>query len=127
MTTRTIPESAVLTAVIDLLLMRYHALILRINSGAVQPDKSRFVQFYYWQAVGMDKSRAGVSDILAILPGGLLLAIECKSPDRRRNGQPAQPSPDQARFLEAVRERGGVALVVDDVEQLVSELEKRGY
>lgn len=128
MNVQLVPESAVLASVIDLLIMRYRAVVLRINSGVYIPDSNdRFVQFYFWQALGLDKCRAGVSDVLAILPGGILLACEVKSPDRRRNGQPARPSPEQERFLAAVRERGGVALVCDDVGQLEDELGKRGY
>lgn len=150
------PEAGVLAAVVDLLLYQYHALILRINSGALAPTdasdnggKSRFIQFYYWQVIGEEKSRAGVSDVLALLPPppgsvvafpdavgkwppnvmlwGLPLYCECKSPDRRRNGQPARPSPEQARFLAAVRERGGVGVVVDDVGQLIAALAEKGY
>lgn len=138
------PESAVQKAVIDLLIWQYKALIIRTNSGALTPDQQganggRFVPFNYWAVLGQDRQTKGVSDVLALLPPpsgyileqgtiGLLLAIECKSPDRRNaKGQPAQPSPDQARFLAAVAERGGLALVCDDVNMLIAELEKRGY
>lgn len=154
----TTPESAVLTAVIDLLVWQYKAVVLRINSGAKLPteppqigdNRARFVRFYHWQCLGQDKLEKGVSDVLALLPPppgavvsypdavgkwaervtlwGLLVAVECKSPDRRqRNGEPAQPSPEQALFLAAVRERGGLALVVDDVGQVIAALAERGY
>jgi hypothetical protein len=147
----TTPESAILTAVLDLLVWQYRAVVIRINSGATQPVESpqvgvrasRPVFFYHWQVLSGDKLKKGVSDVLALLPSAvddsslsgyfknpnpLLVAVECKSPNRRqRNGQPAQPSPEQALFLEAVRERGGVGMVIDDVEQLIKELESRGY
>lgn len=147
------PESAILAAVVDLILYQYRGLIIRINSGAARPErkdgKKDYVKFYWWQCLGDEKSESGVSDVLALLPPppgavvsfpgavgkwpaqvtlwGLPLYIECKSPDRRRGGLPAAPSPDQARFLAAVAERGGLGLVVDEVGQLISELERLGY
>lgn len=147
------PEAGVLAAVIDLLIWQYKAVIIRINSGASRPErkdgKKDYVKFYGWQCLGEPERSAGVSDVLALLPPppgsvvafpdavgkwpanvmlwGLPLYCECKSPDRRRNGQPAQPSPEQARFLAAVRERGGVAIVCDDVGQLIAALAEKGY
>lgn len=132
-----IPESAVLTAVMDYLLYR-GGLIIRINSGAIQPQDGdsagRYVPFNRWQCGGLSEQRAGVSDILAILPPPagldyasskarhLFVAVECKAPGKLKNVTAAQRL-----FLDEVASRGGLALVVDDVGQLVAELEKRGY
>jgi hypothetical protein len=146
------PESGVVSAIIDLLIWQYKALIIRINSGAIQPETggdSRYVAFNRWQCLGEPERGAGVSDVLALLPPppgsvvafpdavgkwpqgvmlwGLPLYCEVKSPDRRRFGKPAKPSPDQARFLAAVVERGGVGVVVDCLDDLIRVLTEKGY
>lgn len=60
----------------------------------------------------------GVSDILGILPDGRFLAIEVKRPKGGR------VSPDQAFFVEKIRQSGGVAGVcrsIDEVRYLLCE------
>ena len=57
----------------------------------------------------------GVSDILGILDDGRFLALEVKS----STGKVSEP---QRVFLEAVSERGGVALVIRDVSELEAAL-----
>jgi len=59
----------------------------------------------------------GMSDILGLLPGGRFLAVEVKT-----LGQ--QPNEDQWRFLNQVRDAGGVALVVHSAAQLNVEIER---
>jgi hypothetical protein len=44
----------------------------------------------------------GSSDLIGIAPGGRFLAVEIKTPT-------GKPTPEQTRFLEAVRARGGIA------------------
>ena len=53
----------------------------------------------------------GVADILGILPGGRLLAIEVKSPKGR-------VSPHQQQFIDEVNQRGGLAFVARSVEEV---------
>lgn len=66
----------------------------------------------------------GSSDILGILrrPGcscGILLAVETK----RQGGK---LTPDQAAFLDRVRQEGGLGLVIRDVKELQEALEREG-
>jgi hypothetical protein len=82
---------------------------IRINNGSVKIGR-RFVRF---------TDTPGVSDILACLPGGRFLAVECK---RGRN----RPSPDQHRFLRLVHEAGGATAVVYSVDDLEDELQELG-
>lgn len=49
------------------------------------------------------------SDLLVLTPGGVLIACEVKRPG-------GKPTPGQTAFLEAVRARGGVGVVVRSVE-----------
>lgn len=58
----------------------------------------------------------GVSDIIGVLRDGRFLAVECKRPG---NG----PTEEQKAFLDAVRRRGGVALIVYDVDDLAETLD----
>lgn len=77
----------------------------RQNSAAL-PVKDR-----YGERTIRCTSINGVSDILGILPGGRLVAVECK-----RAGN--MPSNDQRDFLDAVNRRGGLGLVVYDAIDL---------
>lgn len=83
-------------------LLRFRGILaLRINSGSIKVDK-RLIRL----------APAGTSDILAVLPPhGRLLAVEVKTPTGRLTLA-------QRAFLDAVRESGGVALVVRDVADL---------
>jgi hypothetical protein len=83
----------------------------RNNTGAVRINPDRFMRF----------GKVGSSDILAVLPGGRFLAVECKAPDGGRL------SPKQKQFLDAVRELGALALVVQGWEELDRVLRIEGY
>jgi len=86
----------------------------RQNSGAMAGEykgKRRFVRF---------TSLAGVSDIVAIGPDGVYIAVECKMPGN-------SPTAHQQAFLAAVEASGGVALVVTSVQELEAGLRKAGY
>jgi hypothetical protein len=116
-----VSETHVVAAITEYLLYR-DALVIRINSGAVQPTAagSRYVPFNRWQALGLPSQTAGVSDLMAIIPsqsGSKVIFLECKLPGKRHKSTPAQK-----RFLYEVRARGGIAGVVtsiEDVEQLL--------
>jgi len=83
-----------------------NVLVIRINSGAfagVHQGRKRFVKL---------NSEPGCSDLLCCWPPkGKLLAIETKMPGK-------QPTAAQASFLCAVRQRGGVAAVIHDLDEL---------
>jgi len=83
----------------------------RNNTGAVQIAPGRFIRF----------GKVGSSDILGILPGGRLLCVECKAPDRGRL------SPKQKQFLADVRKLGALALVVRGWWELDEALREAGY
>jgi|ERR1035437_4716669 hypothetical protein len=57
----------------------------------------------------------GVSDILGVLKGGRILAIEVKSPKGRA-------SPQQQRFIDNINENGGLAFVARSIEEVESKL-----
>ena len=60
-------------------------------------------------------SAPGVADIVGIYDGGRLLAIEVKTSRGRL-------SPAQERFLQNVRDRGGLGFVARGVEDVIREL-----
>jgi len=83
----------------------------RNNTGAVQFAPGRFMRF----------GKVGSSDVLGVLPGGRLLCVECKAPNRGRL------SPEQKQFLADVRELGALALVVRGWWELDEALREAGY
>lgn len=67
---------------------------------------------WHFSPVSNGMGRHGIPDIIACWRGRFI-AIECKAPGKRAN-----TSALQDREIAAIRTAGGVALVVDDVEQL---------
>ena len=99
------PEHGVQLAILEFLAYK-KIMAWRCNSGAAvfeSNGRKRFVSF----------GRKGMSDILGILPGGKLLAIEVKAPKTGR------VTPEQQDFLNDINRHGGCAFVarsVDDVQ-----------
>lgn len=121
-------ENAVKNAVISYLTL-IGALVLRVNSGAVKGKyedkqgriKNRFWWVSHWFAGGIsfDEGKAGISDILCLLPSGKFAVIECKTPQRKDEVTEAQ-----RRFMAEVEARGGVAVVASDVSDVQAALEE---
>ena len=103
------PESIVLDGCLNYLKVRgiYH---WRNNTGAVRIGPGRFMRF----------GKVGSSDILGLLPGGRLLCVECKAKGGRL-------SPEQERFLEDVKNLGGLAVVCRGWQELDEALRREGY
>jgi hypothetical protein len=79
--------------------------VWKVGSGAFR-DGDRYIKM----------GQVGMSDLIGILPPhGRLLAVEVK-----RVG--AKPTPEQAAFLEIVREAGGKAFVARGCEDVIREL-----
>lgn len=72
---------------------------------------------YHWKVWQGPMSKAGVSDILGILPDGRLLAIEVKT----KTGKLTQ---HQADFLQTIRIRNGVAFIARSVDDLIKYLDE---
>ena len=62
--------------------------------------------------VGAGNGETGLPDLMAVLSGGRLLAIECKRPDG------GVVSRKQAWWLRRLRDAGAIAVVVRGVEEL---------
>jgi hypothetical protein len=80
------------------------ALFWRQNTGAAKL-KGFYVKFSF----------KGAADWLGMLQGGRFLAVECK-------GTIGKASTDQLAFLKNVNDAGGLALLVDDPDQLTKAL-----
>lgn len=75
-------------------------LAIRVNSGM-----RGVIRFVYWMISGGKKLSKGVSDIIGVKPPqGLFFAVECKDAGEK-------PTPEQTEFLQAVKNRGGMAIV----------------
>lgn len=79
--------------------------VARFNSGTFM-DGDRFIT---------SNSQRGMSDILGMLKGGRMFAIECKS----RTGK---IMPHQQEFLDLISAGGGIAFVARCVEDVLSKL-----
>ena len=91
-----------------LMLLRKHPKVqwvARFNSGTFV-DGDRYITA---------NSQKGMSDILGMLKGGRLIAIECKS----RTGR---IQPHQQTFLDLINEGGGLAFVARSVEDVLVKL-----
>ena len=102
-------ESELLRAILDYLAAR-KVFCWRNNTGAFAGEyagKKRFIRF----------GAKGSADILGCLPGGRFLAIECKAP-----GKPL--SDHQFRWLQRVATEGGVAMMVDDLDEAIERIDE---
>ena len=85
---------------------------VEVEARLVRAVEKRGGQAYKWAS----PARRGVPDRLCILPGGVVVAVECKRPG-------ATPTPLQARELDRLAALGITARVVDSpaaVEGLMS-------
>lgn len=73
---------------------------------------------FVWPVVQGMGTYPGVSDILGVLKGGRIIAVEVKT------GKGALTAKQRA-FLENVQERGGLAICARSLEDVINEL-KRG-
>lgn len=78
------------------------------STGTYDPTKKMFRRPGLW-------FKKGTSDILGILPGGLLLAIEVKTKKGR-------PTPEQTLFIEDITQRGGIAFIARSIEDVEKHL-----
>lgn len=85
----------------------------RQNQGGVPDGKGRFRKF---------NSTKGIADIIGVLPGGRMLAVECKTP-KAGSVRGGVVSKDQLAFAESVNGAGGLAIVVTSAAELATELE----
>lgn len=88
-------------------------LVLRNNSGLIiisSNGKHRAIKM----------GTVGSPDIIACSPKGQFVAIECKS-------NKGKITPSQKQFLDNVRKRGGLALVVRNIDDLIKGLEGGSY
>lgn len=88
-------------------------LALRNNSGLIiinSNGKHRAIKM----------GTVGSPDIIACSPKGQFVAIECKS-------NKGKITPSQKQFLDNVRKRGGLALVVKNIDDLIKGLKGDSY
>lgn len=87
----------------------------RQNSGVSRSE--------YTDKKGITKTRMwrsgikGIADIVGISPKGKYVAIECKI-------EPNKPTLLQKLFLDEVRQRGGIAMVIYSLEDLEKQLKE---
>lgn len=77
-------------------------------------DSLTIFGFQSWPVSAGPHSVAGISDRLAIGPGGLFMAFECKRGIYRKTKGWVHPAPSEAqsKFLRSVEDASGLAMVV---------------
>ena len=103
-------EQDLVNAILDWFHLR-GAWAIRINSGGKPVSDKKGGRYFIRMAP------AGTPDILAIWPGGLGVAVECKMPGNK-------PTEIQTITLQRISECGGLAIVaysIDDVETAIRE------
>lgn len=70
---------------------------------------------FHWKVFQSLGSTPGVPDILGILPGGRMLAIEVKT-------ERGKVSPHQERFIKNINDNGGLAFVARSFDDVVRTL-----
>lgn len=103
-------ESCLIKACLEVLNLQGY-LALRNNSGLVflqENGKTRAIR------MGI----RGASDIIACSPDGRFIAIECKT-------QKGRVTEMQKQFLTEIEKRGGVALVIRSVDELIDFIRTR--
>lgn len=68
---------------------------------------------YYYMPMSNGMGRVGAPDFMICLPGGRFLGVETKAPGKRKN-----TTANQKRELEWIKRVGGIAVVIDDADQL---------
>ena len=91
------------------------AWFMRINSGAVS-DGDRHVAFYRLWMRGLGVRSKGMADYLGQLDDGRLFLLECKRPGLRK------ATPEQQELLDHCAAHGGLAAVVQSVEDVAEVL-----
>lgn len=87
----------------------------RVKAACKKVLKDRGIWFYMPVQNGM--GNVGIPDFVCCW-SGRMLAVETKAPGKRNN-----TTENQKRVLNAIAEHGGLAVVVDDVSQLVEVLD----
>jgi hypothetical protein len=90
--------------------------------GRVKKKVKEYLQSigaWYYMPVTNGMGRVGCPDIL-VCHQGLFMAFETKAPGKIKN-----VTPNQQREIEEITRAYGLALVVDDVEQVKQAVEKR--
>ncbi len=100
-------EASLVKACVDYLTLQGH-IAWRNNSGAIflrDKGKCRVVRL----------GQPGSPDVVACLKGGYFLAIECKS-------KKGKLSHSQKDFLDKISSKGGIALVIRSIDELIQYL-----
>lgn len=104
-------EQGILKACLEFLQLK-GCLVYRNNSGIV------FVENGNGSKRAIRMGMPGAPDIIGCAPGGIFLAIECKT----KTGKVSQ---QQKEFLQKVHSFGGFSIIVRDVEDLVEKFNER--
>ena len=100
-------EQAVQKVIIDYLKLKKYLVFKHRNVGIYKKATNSYIPLSFGEK--------GISDIIACSPQGTFIAVEVKKPG-------GKPSPDQLRFLEEVKVRGGVGILAYSLDDVIKEV-----
>ena len=100
-------EQAVQKVIIDYLKLKKYLVFKHRNVGIYKQATNSYIPLSFGEK--------GISDVIGCSPQGTFIAVEVKKPG-------GKPSPDQLRFLEEVKVRGGVGILAYSLDDVIKEV-----
>ena len=100
--------------------MKLKSIQSRISEAEITKQIRQYLNLkgiFHWKQFQTLGSKAGVSDIIGILPDGRFLAIEVKIPRGR-------VSPYQQEFLDQITKSNGIAIIARSVDDVIEVIDK---
>ena len=102
-----VTEQAIQKVIIDYLKLKKYLVFKHRNVGIYKQATNSYIPLSFGEK--------GISYIIACSPQGTFIAVEVKKPG-------GKPSPDQLRFLEEVKVRGGVGILAYSLDDVIKEI-----
>ena len=104
---RNVTEQAVQKAIIDYLKLKKFLVFKHRNVGIFKQATNTYIP--------LPVGEKGISDVIGCSPQGTFVAVEVKKPG-------GKASPDQLRFLEEVRQRGGIGILAFSLDDVIGKV-----
>ena len=100
-------EGAIQKVILDYLKLKKYLVFKHRNVGIYKQATNSYIPLSFGEK--------GISDVIGCSPQGTFIAVEVKKPG-------GKPSPDQLRFLEEVKVRGGIGILAYSLDDVIAEI-----
>ena len=100
-------EGAIQKVILDYLKLKKYLVFKHRNVGIYKQATNSYIPLSFGEK--------GISDVIGCSPQGTFIAVEVKKPG-------GKPSPDQLRFLEEVKVRGGIGILAYSLDDVIKEI-----